>query len=56
MAYEKLVQLLATEDTLDAKKLCLTEPDITQYIARHLSSQKRACSMSDKGDDQTFAA
>src|SRR5215831_4184148 len=45
MAYEKLVQLLATEDAIESKKLCLTEPDIAQYKARHLSSQKRACLM-----------
>jgi hypothetical protein len=56
MAYEKLVQLLAIEDTLDVKKLCLTEPDITQYIARHLSSQKRACSMSDRRRRSDVAA
>ena len=48
MAYEKLVELLATENPLESKKLCLTDADIAQYIARHLSSQKRACSMSDR--------
>src|SRR5215471_11937968 len=48
MAYEKLVQLLATEDAIESKKLCLTEPDIAQYKARHLSSQKRACLMSER--------
>lgn len=48
MAYEKLVQLLATEDAIESKKLCLTEPDIAQYKDRHLSSQKRACLMSDR--------
>ena len=42
MAYEKLVQLLATEDAIESKELCLTDPDIAQYKARHLSSQKRA--------------
>jgi hypothetical protein len=44
MAYEKLVESLATENTLESKTLCLTEADIAQYIARHLSSQKRAMS------------
>ena len=42
LAYEKLVQLLATEDAIESKELCLTDPDIAQYKARHLSSQKRA--------------
>ncbi|HMF01379.1 MAG TPA: hypothetical protein VKK06_15940 [Terriglobia bacterium] len=41
MAYEKLIELLATEDTFDANKLCLNQADIAQYTARHLSSQKR---------------
>jgi len=45
MAYEKLVQLLATEGTFDSEKLCLTEQDIAQYLDRHLSSQKRAYSI-----------
>jgi len=48
MAFEKLVELLATENPLESKKLCLTDADIAQYIARHLSSQNRACSMSDR--------
>jgi hypothetical protein len=48
MAYEKIVELLATEDTLEPNKLCLTDADIAQYITRHISSQKRAAhSMSD---------
>jgi len=41
MAYEKLIELLATEDTFDANKLCLNQADIAQYTARHLNSQKR---------------
>ena len=48
MAYEKLVELWTSENPLEPKKLCLTDADIAQYIARHLSSQKRACSMSDR--------
>ena len=42
MAYEKIVELLAKEDTLEPNELCLTEGDIAQYITRHLRSQKRA--------------
>jgi hypothetical protein len=48
MAYEKLVQLLATDDAIESKKVCLTEPDIAQYKARHLTSQKRTCLMSER--------
>ena len=48
MAYEKLVELLATENPLESKKLFLTDADIAQYIARHLSSQKCASTMSDR--------
>jgi hypothetical protein len=47
MAYEKIVDLLAKEDTLEENELCLTEADIAQYITRHLTSQKRAWSLSD---------
>ena len=46
MAYEKIVELLATEDTVESNELCLTDADIAQYITRHLSSQKRAYPMS----------
>jgi hypothetical protein len=48
LAYQKLVQLLAIEDALESKELCLTEADIAHHIARHVSSQKRAYSMSDR--------
>jgi hypothetical protein len=47
MAYEKLIELLATEDTFDSNKLCLSQADVAQYITRHLSSQKRTHSTSD---------
>jgi len=47
MAYEKLIELLATEDTFDANKLCLNQADIAKYTARHLSSQKRTHSTSE---------
>lgn len=47
MAYEKIVELLAKEDTLQTNELCLTEADIARYITRHLSSQNRAHSVSD---------
>lgn len=40
MAYEKIVELLATEDTVESNELRLTDADIAQYITRHLSSQK----------------
>jgi hypothetical protein len=42
MAFEKIVELLATEHTLESNELSLTDTDIAQYITRHLSSQKRA--------------
>src|SRR5215475_12587035 len=48
IAYEKLVQLMATEGAIESKKLCLTEPDIAQYKARHFSAQKRAWLMSER--------
>jgi hypothetical protein len=37
MAYEKLVELLASEQELDATTLCLTMADITDYRDRHSS-------------------
>jgi len=48
MAYEKIVGLLATQDLIDSNELCLTDRDAAQYIDRHLSSQKRAFSASDR--------
>jgi hypothetical protein len=48
MAYEKLVELLASKSTFDSEKLCLSEADIERYITRHFSSQKRSYSISDK--------
>src|SRR5436305_1545363 len=42
MAFEKIVELLATEHRLEPNELRLTDADIAQYITRHLSSQKRA--------------
>ena len=56
LAYEKLVQMLAIEDALESKTLCLTEADIAHYIARHVSSQKRAYSMSDRTRRSDVAA
>jgi len=47
MAYEKLIELLATWDTFDSNKLCLSQAGIAQYITRHLSSQNRTHSTSD---------
>src|SRR5215813_12839397 len=31
MAYEKITELLGTQDTLDPDRLCLTDADITRY-------------------------
>jgi hypothetical protein len=47
MAFEKIVELLATGNTLELNKLCLTDVDIAQYRTRHFSSQKRASSRGD---------
>src|SRR5262245_38870482 len=38
MAFEKIVELLATKDALEPNDLCLTDTDIAHYIARHASS------------------
>jgi hypothetical protein len=56
MAYEKLVELLATAATFDSKVLRLTEADIAHYIARHLTSQKRTYSMGGKTRPSNVAA
>ena len=42
MAFEKIVELLTTRGTLESKELRLTEADMEQYLARHVSSQKQA--------------
>jgi hypothetical protein len=55
MAYEKIVGLLAREDTFQANELSLTEEDIARYITRHLSSQKRVHSVSDGSDQRSIA-
>jgi len=56
MAYEKLVQILATETALDSETLRLTDADIAQYLNRHLSSQKRAHSTRDEKHEPDVAA
>jgi hypothetical protein len=56
MAYEKLVELLATADTFESKELRLTEADIARYIARHLTSQKRTYSMDSETRPSDVAA
>ena len=59
MAYEKLVEILATEateSTLDPEKLCLTDADIANYLNRHLSSQKRPYSTRTEKDESDLAA
>jgi hypothetical protein len=55
MAYEKLVEILATESTLDPDKLCLTDADIANYLNRHLSSQKRPYSRDEKHESDLAA-
>ena len=47
MAYEKIVELLRTQDRVDSNQLSLTDGDVAQYIARHVSYQKRTFSISD---------
>jgi hypothetical protein len=56
MAYEKLVEMLATESTLDPEKLCLTDADIARYLDRHLSSQKRPYLARDEKHQSDLAA
>lgn len=56
MAYEKLVEIVATESTLDPEKLCLTDTDIANYLNRHLSSQKRPYSTRDEKHESDLAA
>jgi hypothetical protein len=56
MAYEKLVQILATEAALDSETLRLTDADIAQYLNRHLSSQKRPYLSRDEKDESNLAA
>ena len=56
MAYEKLVEMLATESTLDPEKLCLTDADIANYLDRHLSSQKRPYLARDEKHESDLAA
>lgn len=56
MAYEKLVELLSAQDTLDSDRLCLTDADITRYLNRHVSSQKRAYSSTESRRGSDVAA
>ena len=55
MAYEKLVELLAREHTLEATTLFLTVPDIEAYINRH-DSHKGGQSRRDKMREIDLAA
>ena len=41
MAYEKIVSLLAGQESIGSSDVRLTDADVKQYIYRHLSSQKR---------------
>jgi hypothetical protein len=56
MAYEKLVEILGTEGTLDSEKLCLTDADIAHYLNRHLSSHQRPFSTRDEKHESDVAA
>ena len=56
MAYEKIVELLVTQDVVDSNQLSLTDEDIAKYIGRHLRSRKRAYSMSDRRRGSDIAA
>jgi len=56
MAYEKLVELLATDGTLESNKLCLTDADVERYLDRHMSSQKRTSSLTDESRQSDIAA
>jgi hypothetical protein len=55
MAYEKLVEMLAKEHTLEVTTLFLTEADIEAYINRH-DSHKGGHSRSDKTREIDIAA
>jgi hypothetical protein len=48
MAYEKIVELLTTQDRVDSNQLALTDADVAHYLSRHLSTQKSAFSMTDR--------
>jgi len=55
MAFEKLVELLATENTLEATRLFLTDADIAAYLHRH-ESHKGKHSRSDSTTQTDVAA
>jgi hypothetical protein len=48
MAYEKIVELLMTQDNIDSNPLSLTDADVAQYLTRHVSPQKGTFSISDR--------
>jgi hypothetical protein len=56
MAYEKLVELLSTEGTLESGKLHLTNADVERYLDRHMTSQKRTSSLTDERRQSDIAA
>ena len=53
MAYEKLIERLAREGSLESDRLCLTNVDVERYLDRHTSSQKRTSSERSKAVNQT---
>jgi hypothetical protein len=48
MAYEKIVELLMTQDKVDSNQLSLTDADVAQYLTRHVTPQKRTFSIGDR--------
>jgi len=56
MAYEKLVELLATEGSLESDRFCLTNVDVERYLDRHMSSKKRTSSLTDESRQSDIAA
>jgi hypothetical protein len=56
MAYEKLIERLATEGSLESDRFCLTNVDVERYLDRHMSSQKRTSSLADESRRSDIAA
>ena len=48
MAYEKIVDLLVTQDRVDSNPLSLADADVAQYLTRHVSPQKSTFSILDR--------
>jgi hypothetical protein len=56
MAYEKIVELLATQVVVDSNEIRLTDADIAQYATRHMSSKKLGSRRNDTGAESDVAA